>query len=80
MAVNAITSAAEQAAPQLRTLPSFIQIILQGAGVNVPDNLFNMVSRAVSDPPGLAAAPYINALSNLSVRRVPHYIYKHMSC
>ena len=70
MVLNAITTSASQAIPQIDLLPSisqFLQTILGLAGVNTPDTLFNLLARATADSPGLAAAAYVNALSNTSV-------------
>lgn len=71
MAVNAITTSGTEAIPQVGLLPSiirFIQTILNLAGVDTPDALFNWLSRLTPNPPGLAAAPYVNALRDPSVR------------
>lgn len=70
MALNAITTSGAQAIPQVGLIPAISQIVqsfLDVAGVDTPDRLFDVLSRFAPESPGLAAAPYINALRNVSV-------------
>lgn len=70
MVVNAITTSGAQALPEIGLLSSVLQLvqgILDIAGVDTPDALFNLLSQVAANPPGLAAAPYVNALRNISV-------------
>ena len=67
MAVNAITSAAALATSNVDRLPAIVQTLLTTSGVVTPDSVFNLLSLDDSGLSGLAAAPYINSLTNLSV-------------
>lgn len=70
MAVNAITTSGAQVLPQIGILSSIVRLvqnILDLAGVETPDALFNVLSQQTANPPGLAAAPYVDALRNTSV-------------
>lgn len=70
MAVNAITSAGALFISEIGRLSTIVQTILETAGVVTPDSIFNLLSLQTSSLPGLAAAPYINPLTNLSVSLV----------
>lgn len=75
MAVNAITTSGAQVLPQIGILSSIVRLvqnILDLAGVESPDALFNILSQQTSSPPGLAAAPYVDALRNTSVSVLVH--------
>nr|QOL01283.1 putative extracellular protein TR9_084 [Trebouxia lynnae] len=81
MVVNAITTSGAQTTTQLGLLPSILSSVLQLvhsildiAGVDTPDGLFNLLSRVTADPPGLAAAPYVNALRNTSDPTLAQYL------
>lgn len=70
MVVNAITTSGARVLPEIGLLSSvlrFVQGVLDIAGVDTPDALFNLLSQVAANPPGLAAAPYVNALRNTSV-------------
>ena len=70
MVVNAITTSGARVLPEIGLLSSVIRLvqgILDVAGVDTPDALFNFLSQLAANPPGLAAAPYVNALRNTSV-------------
>lgn len=67
MAVNAITTATALAISEVGRLPAIVQTILGASGTVTPDSVFNLLSLQTSGLPGLAAAPYINTLTNLSV-------------
>lgn len=70
MVVNAITTSAAQVLPKIGLLSSVLQLvqgIFDAAGVDTPDALFNLLSQVAANPPGLPAAPYVNALRNTSV-------------
>lgn len=86
MALNAITTSGAQTIPQVGLIPSIsliVQSFLDIAGVNTPDTLFDVLSRFAPDSPGLAAAPYINALRNASVSvhmRMPAAVLMTLAC
>lgn len=70
MVVNAITTSAAQVLPKIGLLSSVLQLIqgvIDAAGVDTPDALFNLLSQLAANPPGLPAAPYVDALRNTSV-------------
>lgn len=67
MAVNAITTAAALAISNVDQLPAIVQTLLTVSGAVSPDSVFNLLSLDNSGLSGLAAAPYINSLTNLSV-------------
>ncbi|KAL3132781.1 hypothetical protein ABBQ38_006710 [Trebouxia sp. C0009 RCD-2024] len=77
MALNAITTSGAQAIPQVGLIPAISQIVqsfLDVAGVDTPDRLFDVLSRFAPESPGLAAAPYINALRNVSDPVLAQYL------
>lgn len=84
MVINALTTAATQAATHLNSLPSCYQAALaqaaEASGVPIllpitPDKLFQLLSNSADGPGGVAALAYVNALANLTVRSCPAPVY-----